>query len=144
MLEPFAGESPYDNGGQRVVEGQRLMQAAGDMLLLGWVRLKGPDGETVDFYVRQLWDNKGVFDLSDAIPEGLRIFGEACGWTLARAHARSGDPAAIAGYLGPGDNFDCALGEFAEHYADQTERDHAALLHAIASGRVAAMADPKA
>jgi uncharacterized protein (DUF2252 family) len=137
VLEPFAGPSEYDNQGQRVVEGQRLVQAASD-ILLGWLHTTGIDGEERDFYVRQLWDWKGSADLERIRPRGLAVYARLCGWTLARAHARSGDALAIAGYLGSGSRFDVAIAEFAETYADQNERDHAALVQAIDDGRIAA------
>lgn len=137
VLAPFAGASDYPTQGQRVVAGQRLMQAAGDMLL-GWERATGIDGRERDFYVRQLRDWKGIADASQMVPQGMRMFGELCGATLARAHARSGDRIAIAAYLGGSDVFDRALSRFAESYADQNERDHQALLDAVASGRMPA------
>ncbi|MYS86023.1 DUF2252 domain-containing protein [Embleya scabrispora] len=137
VLAAHAGASEYPTQGERVVAGQRLMQAAGDMLL-GWVRQDGIDGRERDFYVRQLRDGKGVAEPSLMVPRGMRLFGELCGVTLARAHARSGDRIAIAAYLGRGDAFDRALTSFAEAYADQNEHDHAALLDAVKSGRVAA------
>jgi uncharacterized protein (DUF2252 family) len=138
VLEPFAGRSPYRHHGRRVVEGQRLMQAAGDVLL-GWVRTTGIDGRERDFYVRQLWDAKASADVEQMAPPALRIFGRLCGATLARAHARSGDRVAIAAYLGSGPRFDQSLAEFAELYADQNERDHRALADAVADGRVEAI-----
>ncbi|BBA98502.1 hypothetical protein RVR_4701 [Actinacidiphila reveromycinica] len=137
VLAPYAGASRYDIQGRRVVAGQRLMQSAGD-IFLGWERTHGLDGVRRDFYVRQLRDWKGVVDPSRMVPRGMRVFGELCGATLARAHARSGDRIAIAAYLGSGDVFDRALAAFAESYADQNERDHAALAAAAGSGRVKA------
>jgi uncharacterized protein (DUF2252 family) len=137
VLEPFTAKSEYDNQGQRVVEGQRLVQAASD-ILLGWLRTKGIDGKWRDFYLRQLWDWKTSAEVETMRPADMAVYGRMCGWTLARAHARSGDPAAIAGYLGSGDVFDRAIAEFAEAYADQNERDYGALLDAIDAGRVAA------
>ena len=137
VLAPFAGASQFDNQGRRVVEGQRLMQAASD-ILLGWLRTTGLDGQTRDFYVRQLWDWKTSADVETMPPSGMRVYGRLCAWTLARAHARSGDAIAIAAYLGSSDSFDRAMAEFAESYADQNDRDHRALLDAIESGRVAA------
>ncbi|MFI6587398.1 DUF2252 domain-containing protein [Embleya sp. NPDC050493] len=137
VLAAHAGASEFPTQGERVVAGQRLMQAAGDMLL-GWERLEGIDGRERDFYVRQLRDWKGIAEPSLMVPRGMRAFGELCGATLARAHARSGDRIAIAAYLGGGDVFDRAVTRFAESYADQNERDHAALLEAVKSGRVAA------
>jgi uncharacterized protein (DUF2252 family) len=139
VLEPFAGRSQYRNHGRRVVEGQRLMQAASD-IMLGWIRATGIDGARRDFYVRQLWDSKWSIDVDAMVPEGLERYGEICGWTLARAHARSGDEVEIAAYLGSGDNFDRAIAEFSVRYADQNERDHAALVAAIEAGDVEAEA----
>jgi uncharacterized protein (DUF2252 family) len=138
VLEPFAGPSEFDNQGERVVEGQRLVQAASD-IFLGWLRTTGIDGEERDFYFRQLWDWKGSVDLDTITPTAMAINNRMCAWTLARAHARSGDAIAMAAYLGCGESFDKAIAEFAETYADQNERDHAALLDAIDSGRVEAV-----
>jgi len=137
VLEPYAGASRYENHGERVVKGQRLMQAAGD-IFLGWLPAVGMDGRERDFYGRQLWDWKRSADLEALDAEGYAVYARACGWTLARAHARSGDRVAIAGYLGSGDTFDRALAEFAELYADQAERDHAALADARRLGRIKA------
>ncbi|MEU5399798.1 DUF2252 domain-containing protein [Streptomyces sp. NPDC005963] len=137
VLAAHVGESAYDNQGQRVVAGQRLMQAVGDVFL-GWDRVKGADSQQRDFYVRQLHDWKGIVTPQIMVPRGMRLFGELCGQTLARAHARSGDRIAIAGYLGGGDVFDRAVTGFAEAYADQNERDHEALVEAIRVGRVKA------
>ena len=137
VLEAFVGRSKFDNHGRRVVEGQRLMQSASD-ILLGWVRAEGIDGKSRDFYLRQLWDSKASPDIEAMSPSTLGIYGEICGWTLARAHARSGDPIAIAAYMGKGSVFDEAIGEFAELYADQNERDHQALADAVKTGRVKA------
>jgi uncharacterized protein (DUF2252 family) len=137
VLEAFVGASEFDNGGQRVVVGQRLMQAVSD-IFLGWIRSPGIDGHPRDFYLRQLRDWKGSAEIETMVPEGMLSYGELCGWTLARAHARSGDRVAIAAYLGGGSAFDVAVQEFAAAYADQNERDHQALLDAIASGRIAA------
>ena len=136
-LEPFLGRSQYAQHGQRVVEGQRMMQAAPD-ILLGWDRIPGIDGVPRDFYVRQLWDWKASADVDAMDERQLRTYGEMCSWTLARAHARSGDPIAISAYLGKSTKFDDALAVFAEGYADQNERDHAALERAVADGRVVA------
>ena len=122
VLEPFAGASPYRNHGRRVVEGQRLMQAASDVFL-GWVATRGLDDERRCFYVRQLWDGKGSAEVERMSPPDLAIYASLCGEALARAHARSGDRVAIASYLGKGDVFDKALARFAETYADQNERD---------------------
>jgi len=140
VLEPYAGTSAYAHAGRRVVEGQRLMQAAGD-ILLGWLRVeRGRDDRTRDYYVRQLWDAKASAQI-DALPASeLEAYAEACGWTLARAHARSGDRAAISAYIGNSDRLDRALVRFAEAYADQNERDFEALQAAAASGRIVASA----
>jgi uncharacterized protein (DUF2252 family) len=137
VLEAFVGASGYDNAGQRVVVGQRLMQAVSD-IFLGWVRIAGLDGQERDFYIRQLRDWKGSAEADSMVAPGMRAYGEVCGWTLARAHARSGDRVAIAAYLGGGPAFDVAVREFAEAYADQNDRDHAALVSAIAAGEIVA------
>jgi hypothetical protein len=137
VLEPFLGKSEYGQHGQRVVEGQRMMQAAADVLL-GWERIITIDGQKRDFYIRQLWDSKGSADVELMDSSGLEAYGRICGWTLARAHARTGDRIAIAAYLGGGDAFDRAMYSFAETYADQNERDYRALQEAVASGRAAA------
>ncbi len=135
VLEPFLGKSRYSNHGQRVVEGQRLMQAASDMML-GWIRTNGIDGVDRDFYVRQLWDSKASALVDVMEPASMVLYSKLCGQTLARAHARSGDAVAITGYLGTSDTFDRALATFAESYADQNERDYAALRAAADSGRI--------
>src|SRR3954470_19734396 len=137
VLEPFLGESEFANHGQRVVEGQRLMQSASD-LMLGWVQIQRPDGPVRDFYVRQLWDAKGTAIVEAMEPSMLTTYATICGWTLARAHARSGDAVAIASYLGSGNTFDRAVAAFAEAYADQNERDYTAVRDAVASGRIVA------
>jgi uncharacterized protein (DUF2252 family) len=137
VLEPFIAPSEYDEPGQRVVEGQRLMQAASD-LFLGWLTAVGPDGERRHFYVRQLWDQKGSAPVDVMGTRQMTAYAQTCGSTLARAHARSGDRIAIAAYLGGGDTFDHALADFAEAYADQNERDYQALKAAVDEGRVAA------
>ncbi len=138
VLSRFVGASRYTNQGQRVVAGQRLMQAASD-IFLGWQRTEaGLDGRTRDFYVRQLRDWKFSLDIATMIPAGMRAYGELCGWTLARAHARSGDRIAIASYLGTSDVFDRAIAEFASVYADQNERDYEALAVAAKEGRITA------
>ncbi len=137
VLESFVGKSHYSQHGQRVVEGQRLMQAASD-IFLGWERFTGPDGVARDFYLRQLRDWKGSWAPEAMIPEVMGVYGEMCGWTLARAHARSGDRIAISSYLGESDSFDRAIAEFSEAYADQNERDHEALTQAIKTGKVQA------
>ena len=139
VLEPLIGRSPFAAHGQRIVEGQRLMQAAGD-IFLGWTRseseLAGGDG---DFYVRQLWDWKTSIDAETILPPGLVAYAAACGWTLARAHARSGDRIAIAAYLGANERFDHAVADFAATYADLNERDHRSLAQAVADGRFTAV-----
>ena len=138
VLEPLIGRSRFANHGKRVVEGQRLMQAASD-IFLGWVRTEGTlDGAVRDFYVRQLWDWKSSVDIETIRPEGLAAYAEACGWILARAHARSGDRVAIAAYLGKSDAFDRAIAAFATAYADLNERDHQSLVQAVADRRVSA------
>ena len=137
VLEPHAGASEYPNHGQRVVEGQRLMQAASD-IFLGWLPAAGIDDVPRDFYVRQLWDGKLSVEIETMGHALLRAYGALCGWTLARAHARTGDRIAIASYLGSGGVFDQAIVEFSEAYADQNERDYEALVEAVKSGRVQA------
>jgi uncharacterized protein (DUF2252 family) len=139
VLEGFVGKSEYDNCGQRVVVGQRLMQTVSD-IFLGYVRVRGLDNKQRDFYLRQLRDWKGSIDIEAMVPHGMELYGQLCGWTLARAHARSGDHIAISAYLGNGTAFDEAIREFSEIYADQNERDHKALVDAIDSGRVKAIA----
>ena len=138
VLSRFVGATKYANQGQRVVAGQRLMQAASD-IFLGWQRIKaGLDGRSRDFYIRQLRDWKFSLDPEMMVPEGMRMYGALCGWTLARAHARSGDRIALAAYLGNSDVFDRAIAKFAVAYADQNERDHQALVDAVKSGRITA------
>ncbi|MFJ3835330.1 DUF2252 domain-containing protein [Streptomyces sp. NPDC090054] len=137
VLADHVGASQYRNQGERVVAGQRLMQAASDMFL-GWERVDGIDGRRRDFYIRQLRDWKGIAMPETMSPEQLAVFGDICGMTLARAHARSGDRIAIASYLGGGGSFDRALVTFAEAYADQNERDHRALVEAVRTGRLPA------
>jgi uncharacterized protein (DUF2252 family) len=139
VLEPFLGKSEFANHGQRVVEGQRLTQAASD-IMLGWIRTEGIDGLSRDFYVRQLWDAKGsaIIELMD--PNAMAMYAKACGTELARAHVRAGDGIAIASYLGTSNTFDRHLATFAEAYADQNERDYDALKAAVESGRVTAVA----
>ena len=137
VLERFAGSSRYDNQGRRVVEGQRLMQAASDTLL-GWYHVIGFDGRPYDFYVRQLWDGKGAFDVEQMHESAWAGYAHLCAWTLARAHARTGDRIAIAGYLGGGSAFDKAIADFSAAYADQNQRDYDALKEAVDSGRAAA------
>jgi uncharacterized protein (DUF2252 family) len=140
VMERFVGKSVFANSGQRVVEGQRLMQAASDVFL-GWQRVtEGYDGRPHDYYLRQLWDWKFSANVDAMAPEVLSAYARMCGWTLARAHARSGDAVAIGSYLGGSDVFDRALADFAHSYADQNESDHRALVDAIAAGTVAAEA----
>jgi uncharacterized protein (DUF2252 family) len=138
VLEPYARASGYSNHGQRVVEGQRLMQAASD-IFLGWLPVAGVDGQLRDYYVRQLWDGKLSVEVETMEPVALSRYASLCGWTLARAHARSGDRVAIASYLGRGRTFSRAIAEFAAAYADQNDRDYAALMAAIDSRRVSAV-----
>lgn len=135
VLERFLPPSSYDHHGERVVRGQRLMQAASD-LFLGWQRFTGPDGVQRDFYLRQLHDWKGSADIEVMVPKGALFYARACGETLARAHARAGDRVAIASYLGASDRFDQAIARFAVDYADQNERDYAAFAEAATSGRL--------
>jgi len=134
VLERHLGPGPHTHHGQRVVVGQRLMQSATD-ILLGWVSGTGPDGTEQDFYVRQLRDWKGSADLERITPAGLAAWARLCGWTLARAHARSGDRVAIATYLGSIPTFDHAVARFASSYADQNERDVQAFRAAVDAGR---------
>jgi uncharacterized protein (DUF2252 family) len=136
VLEPYTAKSQYENQGQRVVTGQRLMQSSSD-IFLGWTRGRGGK----DFYLRQLRDMKFSLPIEGVSAVQLQRYAEFCGWTLARAHAKSGDAATISGYLGKGDQFDLAMGEFAIAYADQTERDHAALVEAVKTGRVEALVE---
>ncbi len=135
VLERFLGASAFKNHGQRVVEGQRLMQALSD-IFLGWIRTPGIDGLERDFYIRQLWDWKASADIESLLPEGLVVYAQMCGWTLARAHARSGDRIAIAAYLGSGKVFDVAIAGFSTAYADQNEADYATFKAAVDDGRL--------
>ncbi|MFM8237426.1 MAG: DUF2252 domain-containing protein [Actinomycetota bacterium] len=135
VLEAQVGRSTFANSGQRVVEGQRIMQTASD-IFLGWDRIQNAAGEEHDFYIRQLWDGKFSVDLETIEPPALRVYGGLCGWTLARAHARSGDRIAIASYLGSGDRFDRAILDFSVAYAAQNERDYAAACAARDEGRL--------
>jgi uncharacterized protein (DUF2252 family) len=138
VLEEFLGPSELDNHGERVVDGQRLMQASSD-IFLGWLHLQSRlDGQPRDYYCRQLRDQKGSAQIEQMTPKGMVTYGRMCGWTLARAHARSGDRIAIAAYLGKGSKFDQALVEFSHAYADQNERDYQALVAAVKSGRITA------
>ncbi|MBS1880615.1 MAG: DUF2252 domain-containing protein [Actinobacteria bacterium] len=141
VLEPHLGASEYGNHGERVVRGQRMMQASSD-IFLSWQRSTGLDGLDHDFYVRQLWDWKASADLARLSERGLATYTRACAWSLARSHARSGDRLAIAAYLGKGAVFDHAIAEFSVRYADQNEADHGRLLEAIAAGEVEAATDP--
>jgi uncharacterized protein (DUF2252 family) len=137
VLEPHLGASEFENHGERVVRGQRMMQAATD-IFLSWQRSTGLDGLDHDFYVRQLWDWKASADLSRMSEHGLVTYTRACAWSLARSHARSGDRLAIAAYLGKGERFDAAIAEFSARYADRNEADHARLLEAIGAGELEA------
>jgi uncharacterized protein (DUF2252 family) len=138
VLEEFTAKSGYANHGERVVAGQHLMQASSD-IFLGWLHVEaGIDGVSRDFYGRQLKDWKGSFETEGALPQGMAIYGRTCGWTLARAHARSGDRIAIASYLGGGDAFDRAIADYSAAYADQNERDYDALKKAVQNGQVKA------
>ncbi|MFC4469849.1 DUF2252 domain-containing protein [Streptomyces xiangluensis] len=137
VLAAHTGGERYDNQGRRVVVGQRLMQTTSD-IFLGWTHVVGLDGQGRDFYVRQLWDWKGIARPETMGPRLLSLFGRLCGASLARAHARSGDPLALAAYLGGSDRFDRALTAFAQSYADQNERDSEALEAACRSGRIRA------
>jgi hypothetical protein len=139
VLERPETAKTWPNHGRRVVEGQRLMQATSD-IFLGWLDVDAAiDGTaTRDYYVRQLWDWKASLDVEVVRPTGFTLYAQACGWTLARAHARSGDRIAIASYLGRGSVFDNAVADFATAYADQSERDHAALRQAVDDGRIVA------
>jgi Uncharacterized protein conserved in bacteria (DUF2252) len=135
VLEPYAGPSRYENHAERVVTGQHLIQEASD-IFLGWSRL-----HSRDFYLRQLRDMKFSTDVASFHPKELLGQADLCGAALARAHARTGDPAFISGYLGKGEVFDAAIGSFAEAYADQTSRDHSELVRAIRRGKVHAEVD---
>lgn len=130
VLEPYTAANPYKNNGQRVVEGQKLMQAQSD-IMLGWVHGRGVDGGEHDYYIRQLWDWKASPDLDKVRPNELMILSKICGWTLARAHARSGNRFAVAGYLGSSDRFDKSMNAFAEAYATQNDYDYAAFKDAL-------------
>jgi uncharacterized protein (DUF2252 family) len=136
VLEPYAGPSDYTEHGRRVVAGQRLMQAAGD-IFLGWLHGPGLDGVERHFYVRQLWDGKGSAEIEEQSPMAMEGYAKLCGWALARAHARSGDRGAIAAYLGKSETFERAMAEFATAYADQNEVDYQRLLQAEGAGEIA-------
>jgi len=137
VLAAYCGRSQYSNQGERVVAGQHLMQAESD-IFLGWTRVTGPDGVDRDYYVRQLKDWKMSVPTEQMIPSGMKVYARLCGWTLARAHARSGDRVALAAYLGGSAKFDNAIADFAETYADQNELDHAALQAAVKDGKTTA------
>ena len=137
VLERFVGRSRYANHGQRVVAGQRLMQASSD-IFLGWQRATGLDGQVRDFYLRQLRDWKGSADVDTMASGVMAAYARICGATLARAHARSGDRIAIASYVGTSDTFDRAIADFSSSYADQNERDYESLVAAVRSGRLEA------
>ena len=137
VLEPYVGASEFENNGERVVRGQQISQAVSDVFL-GWQRSEGLEGQEHDFYVRQLWDWKASADLSALSESGLHAYTRACGWSLARAHARSGDRLAIAAYLGRGSNFDRAIASFSAAYADQNEHDYQRLADAVAADEVLA------
>ena len=138
VLEEFLGPSEFSNHGERVVVGQRLMQATSD-IFLGWLHVdSGLDGKPRDFYGRQLKDWKGSAEIEQMVPKAMATYGKLCGWTLARAHARSGDRIAIAAYLGNGDSFDRAILEFSKAYAEQNERDYQALAAAVKAGKIKA------
>ncbi|HYM45247.1 MAG TPA: DUF2252 domain-containing protein [Solirubrobacteraceae bacterium] len=138
VLEEFLAPSEFDNHGERVVAGQRLMQASSD-IFLGWLHVEsGIDGQERDFYGRQLKDWKGSAETEQMVPTGMSAYGRLCGWTLARAHARSGDRIAIAAYLGKSSSFDRAIVQFSHAYAEQNERDYQALAAAVESGHITA------
>jgi uncharacterized protein (DUF2252 family) len=140
VLAAYCGRSRYNNQGERVVAGQLLQQAQSD-IFLGWTRVTGPDGVDRDYYVRQLRDWKFSLPIEALIPAGMTVYARLCGWTLARAHARSGDRIALAAYLGGSGKFDQAIADFAETYADQNERDYAALQAAVKDGKAEAVAE---
>ena len=140
VLARYVGRSQYSNQGERVVAGQHLMQADSD-IFLGWTHVTGPDGVDRDYYVRQLKDWKFSAPIEQMIPSGLAAYAGLCGWALARAHACSGDRIALASYLGSSGTFDHAIADFAEKYADQNERDYAALQAAVKDGRTEAVTD---
>ena len=138
VLEEFLSPSEFSNHGERVVTGQRLMQASSD-IFLGWLHVEtGLDGKPRDFYARQLKDWKGSAEIEQMVPKAMAAYGTLCGWTLARAHARSGDRIAIAAYLGNGDSFDRAIVEFSKAYAEQNDSDYQALAAAVKSGKITA------
>ena len=136
LLATYAGESEYRNQGERVVAGQHLMQASSD-IFLGWLRARPTGGRYKDYYLRQLGDWKVSAVIEDMIPPGMELYALWCGWTLARAHARSGNRVAIAAYLGSSTKFDNAIADFAEAYADQNERDYSQMARVAEQGRIA-------
>ncbi len=140
VAEPFLRPSEYPNMGERVVQGQRLVQSASD-IFLGWDTVTGDDGIDRDYYFRQMWDWKLSPEIETMVPEGMAVYVQMCGFVLALGHARSGDAIAIDAYLGTGPKFDEAMCAFASAYADQNERDHQALKHAIAMNEVHAISD---
>jgi uncharacterized protein (DUF2252 family) len=140
VLEPYLGASVFEQSGQRVVEGQRLIQATSDVFL-GWARWQAKQGHEIDFYFRQLWDGKGKIDVEEMGPKRLTAFAGICGKTLAFAHARSGDAMMIRGYISDDETFDDVMVEFADRYADCTERDHAQLSKAINDRAIEAVRD---
>ena len=140
VLEAYLGPSTFGHAGQRVVEGQRLIQATSD-ILLGWASWQEPDGQEIDFYFRQLWDGKGKIDVEELGPNRLAAYAGLCGKTLAFAHARSGDAMMIRGYIGDDKAFDDAMVAYAERYADVTERDQRQLCAAIDDGEIDVIRD---
>ena len=140
VLEKYLGRSVYDHSGQRVVEGQRIIQATSDMFL-GWSRWSSKQGESIDFYFRQLWDGKGKICIEELSPSQLSVFAGLCGKTMAFAHVRSGDPMMIRGYIGEDEAFDEVLVQYADRYADCTWSDHAQLKQAIQEGHVEVVCD---
>ena len=139
VLEPYLGASSFENSGQRVVEGQRSIQATSDVFL-GWARWQA-ENKHEDYYFRQLWDGKGKIDVVELEPERLEAYAGVCGKTLAFAHARSGDAMMIRGYIGDDETFDDVMVEFADKYADRTEKDHARLIQAIDDGAIEVVRD---
>jgi uncharacterized protein (DUF2252 family) len=140
VLEAHLGASGFEQAGQRVVEGQRLIQATSD-IFLGWARWQEPDGQAIDFYFRQLWDGKGKIDIEELGPERLAAYAGLCGKTLAFAHGRSGDAMIIRGYIGDDKTFDDIMVEYADRYADITELDWTQLCEAINDGAIEVVRD---
>jgi hypothetical protein len=140
VLEAHLGASRFKHAGQRVVEGQRLIQGTSDVLL-GWARWQESSGRKIDFYLRQLWDGKGKIDVEELGPNRLAAYAGLCGKTLAFAHARSGDAMMIHGYIGNDKSFDKVMVAYAERYADITAKDHAQLCEAINDGAIEAVRD---